>query len=88
MRDSLFDLAMNRARAYLLHGYPNYNSWDDEAKLEQRLHAWYLKTRFAYRIPLSNIVAKLPSYPKDGELYLWQGGENGDWSLAQKILYT
>lgn len=81
MRDSLFDLAMNRARAYLLQ-----RGWsDDEKVLEQRLHAWYLKTRFAYRIPLASIVNKLPSYPQDGKRYLWQGGISGNWSLAENI---
>jgi hypothetical protein len=72
-RNTLFDLAVNRSLSYAksmgleLH---------DKEKLAQGLELWYLKTRFAYRISLADIITALQTYPSQG---LWQGGKDGLW---------
>ena len=72
-RDALFDLAINRALSYALRlGLP----LEDDGALYGGLELWYLKTRFAYRIPLDDVVATLRSYPGKGS---WQGGAKGSW---------
>ena len=72
-RDALFDLAVNRALSYALRlGLP----LEDDKALYGGLELWYLKTRFAYRIPLDDVVATLQSYPGKGS---WQGGQEGSW---------
>jgi len=76
-RDTLFDLAVNRALSYALRlGVV----LDDAGVLRNGLELWYLKTRFAYRIPLDEVVATLESYP--GEDSSWQGGKSGSWQKA------
>lgn len=73
-RDALFDLAVNRALTYArrldLLGR-------DPRALRMGLEPWYLKTRFAYRIPLEEVLACLSSYP--GHVHHWQGGVRGGW---------
>ena len=72
-RDALFDLAINRALSYALRlGLP----LEDSRALYGGLELWYLKTRFAYRIPLDDVVATLQNYPGEG---FWQGGREGSW---------
>ena len=73
-RDALFDLAVNRSLIYaerlgMLHR--------GEARLAEGLELWYLKTRFAYRVPLDVVVAVLQTHP-GGEQY-WIGGMHGRW---------
>ena len=73
-RDALFDLAVNRSLEYAARlGFLA----EGEAALRGGLELWYLKTRFAYRIPLEVVVRVLQTYP-GGEHY-WSGGEAGGW---------
>ena len=73
-RNKLFDLAVNRALSYAHRlGVP----FDDTEVLRSGLELWYLKTRFAYRIPLEEVVATLQTYPGEGSS--WQGGKEGAW---------
>ena len=72
-RDALFDLAVNRALSYARRLNVQLN---DAVALRSGLELWYLKTRFAYRIPLAEVVATLQSYPGEGT---WQGGRSGNW---------
>lgn len=67
---------MNRALAYArrtgaLEGRP------DALALQRDLELWYLRTRFAYRVPLEQVVAALLRCPP-GEVH-WRGGPQGDW---------
>ena len=79
-RPELFDAAINKAHTYALRlGLP----LDDPDKLRGGLELWYLKTRFAYRIPLETLIEPLLAAPRGvGEHYLWQGGPNGSWKAA------
>jgi hypothetical protein len=71
---ALFDLAVNRARRYAEGvGLPLC----DAGALSRGLEVWYLKTRFAYRVPLAAVVAALLTCP--GEGYTWRGGPEGGW---------
>lgn len=92
-RAALFNLAINRAYLYL----SSSKGWSDDATLvQQRLEPWYLKTRFAYRIPLDNIVQCLLRYPRDTHeardthkaphkvSYRWQGGAQGAWHKKKR----
>lgn len=72
-RDALFDLAVNRALSYAQRLNIPLNNAEI---LRSGLELWYLKTRFAYRIPLEEVVATLQSYPGEGA---WQGGRSGGW---------
>ncbi len=72
-RDALFDLAINRSLAYVKTLGVNTS---DEDELKKGLEVWYLKTRFAYRISLADIVEVLRKYPGSGE---WSGGKDGIW---------
>lgn len=73
-RDALFDLAVNRALTYARRlGV----ALDDAAALQAGLELWYLKTRFAYRIPLEEVVVALQTNP--GGSYFWRGGHAGGW---------
>lgn len=73
-RPGLYDAAVNRALVYALRlGLPP----SDPGKLRVGLELWYLKTRFAYRIPLETVVATLQSHP-GGDCH-WQGGRTGSW---------
>jgi hypothetical protein len=72
-RDALFDLAVERALAYVQSINRSTQSKED---LKKNLEVWYLKTRFAYRIPLDNIIEVLHRYPGQGK---WLGGKSGSW---------
>ncbi len=75
-RDALFDLAVNRSLVYAerlgLH---------QSEELTGGLELWYLKTRFAYRVPLQTVVEVLQTYP-GGEHY-WVGGADGGWQKGR-----
>lgn len=72
-REALFELAVARALAYAQGlGLP----LADPAALQRGLTPWYLKTRFAYRVPLEGVVAALTRYPGAGR---WRGGPDGCW---------
>ena len=82
-RDALFDLAINRALTYALRlGV----ALEDAEALHTGLELWYLKTRFAYRIPLEEVVGALRTYPdthsSSGE-HFWRGGLAGGWHAGQ-----
>lgn len=64
---ALFDLAVNRA-ALVLRGLGRADA----------LAAWHARTRFARRIPLSQIRAALAEKPAEGEWH-WAGGQAGGW---------
>jgi hypothetical protein len=73
-RDALFDAAVNKALAYALRlGLP----LDDPERLRGGLELWYLKTRFAYRVPLDEVVAALSR--ATGAHSSWKGGAAGRW---------
>jgi hypothetical protein len=75
-RDALFDAAVNRALEYAHRlGTP----LDERGALQRGLELWYLKTRFAYRIPLEAVVNALQRYPKAESAYVWRGGKDGNW---------
>lgn len=79
-RDALFDLAVNRALVYaqrlgLMRPSPQ------ASRLQDGLSAWYLRTRFAYRIPLQEVIARLEHYP--GEGHYWTGGPDGAWAAGE-----
>jgi hypothetical protein len=72
-RDSLFDLAIERSLSYA----KSLNiSMQNKEEVKKYLEVWYLKTRFAYRIPLDDIVEVLQRYPGQGT---WSGGKDGSW---------
>ncbi len=76
-RDPLFDLAVTRALSYA----SRLGILDAEAnKLRADLEPWYLKTRFAYRIPLEELISALRTYPGGG--YVWRGGKAGGWEVG------
>ncbi len=82
-REALFDLAVNRALTYAQRlGV----ALDDAEALRAGLELWYLKTRFAYRIPLKEVVGALQSYPdthsSSGDCF-WRGGRRGSWHAGQ-----
>ncbi len=80
-RHALFDLALARALSYATR-LAFIDKGLSSKLLYDRLELWYLKTRFAYRIPLEEIVVILQSYPNDGSV--WQGGKNGHWQKAEE----
>ena len=61
--DALFNLAVNRAAL---------------ATRGSTLESWHARTRFARRIPLSDIKKALTTKPNRGDWH-WQGGPNGEW---------
>jgi hypothetical protein len=73
-RNALFDLAVARSLEYAQRLKLNLDNPDE---LQKGLELWYLKTRFAYRISLPEIVHVLHSYP--GNNTVWQGGKKGHW---------
>ena len=78
-RDALFDAAVNRAHTYAKRlGVPV----DAREKLRAGLELWYLKTRFAYRIPLGDVLDALERHPAVDEPYTWVGGREGAWQPA------
>jgi hypothetical protein len=72
-RDTLFDLAVNRALGYA-QGLKI--SLKNKEELKKGLEVWYLKTRFAYRVALDDIINVLATYPGEGS---WVGGKAGAW---------
>ncbi len=81
-RTELFDAAVNRALVYALRlGLPLSDREKDREKLRGGLELWYLKTRFAYRIPLETVVATLQDHP--GGDHYWRGGKTGSWVADQ-----
>lgn len=75
-RDDLFDLAMNRALTYARRTRALERTREPRA-LARQLELWVLRTRFAYRIPLEEVAARLATAP-DGEVH-WAGGPDGGW---------
>ncbi len=77
-RSALFDLAIERALSYSkklgLIGAK-------EIKRIDELEIWYLKTRFAYRIPFYDIQNVLKTCPNDQAV--WRGGKNGKWVVTK-----
>ena len=63
-REPLFNLAVTRALTYAERtGIIKYQN--DTSALEKALQPWYLKTRFAYRIPLKEIVKAMQDSEKN-----------------------
>lgn len=59
-RAELFSLALDRATTYLERLRPHWREQGMTAEeLTALLELWYLRTRFAYRVPLSEVVAAL-----------------------------
>lgn len=78
-RDTLFDQAVNRSARYLdaLGPLP---AGAGAAQVRARVELWYLKTRFAYRVPLAEVVAALVERPAGAAS--WSGGRGGQWEDA------
>jgi hypothetical protein len=75
-RPELFDMAVNRAIGYA-ERLGALEGTRDRKVLHDVLELWYLKTRFAYRIPLDEVVEVLMGYPGGG--HHWEGGKDGGW---------
>lgn len=75
-RADLFDLAMNRALTYARRTRALERARAPRA-LARELELWALRTRFAYRVPLEEVAARLLAAP-DGEVH-WAGGPDGGW---------
>ena len=67
--EALFDLAVNRAAAFVRGAKPS----DFAAALAE----WHARTRFARRVPLPDVLVRLNRKPP-GEWH-WAGGPNGEW---------
>ncbi len=67
---AVFDLAVNRA-ANTLRGLPH-------AGQQAELARWHARTRFARRVPLSEVWRCLALRPSTGVLH-WEGGPQGQW---------
>ncbi len=75
-RDELFDLAVNKAAEYVSRlGLAS----DDPDRVRLGLEVWYLKTRFAYRVPLDEVAAAVARRPI-GPGSVWAGGRGGAWT--------
>lgn len=75
-RSELFDVAVTRALSYA----EKLGALEGERSpklLHDVLEVWYLKTRFAYRVPLDQVIEVLMSYPGPG--HHWAGGRGGSW---------
>jgi hypothetical protein len=75
-RDALFDLAMTRALAYARRTRALERA-PDAAGLRRELELWALRTRFASRVDLDAVAARLLDAPP-GEVH-WRGGPDGGW---------
>lgn len=69
--DAVFDLAINRAAAFVRG-----------AGAQGRLADWHAKTRFAARVDLERIAAVVETIPKDGAWH-WAGGSDGAWQRGK-----
>lgn len=80
-RSELFDLAIERADTYLSRLRPGWELTEpNAAELAATIELWYLRTRFAYRVPLEEVVATLLSKPAVDAV--WHGGPSGGWSAT------
>lgn len=75
-RRDLFDLAVNRAAEYA-DRLGLLRPGADAASLHGGLELWYLRTRFAYRVPLDAVIEALRTRP--GPDSAWEGGPGGGW---------
>ena len=73
-REELFDLAVARALGYATRTGPLP---DTHEEMHAALEVWYLKTRFAYRVPLDDLIGALLAWPGAGTA--WRGGRGGSW---------
>jgi hypothetical protein len=77
---ALFELAVNRAATTLLGlgllgpGTPAPESRQAQAALQE----WHARTRFARRVPLSEVSRCLDLRPAEGDWH-WVGGQEGRW---------
>ncbi|HZX00567.1 MAG TPA: hypothetical protein VFF10_10930 [Trueperaceae bacterium] len=77
-RDVLFDLAVNKAAEYAARlGIPA----GDPERTRLGLEVWYLKTRFAYRVPLYEVAEAVSRRPESADA-AWTGGRSGSWGVA------
>jgi hypothetical protein len=72
-RSRLFDLAVNRAAEATVR----LGAAQRPDDLRLALEVWYLKTRFANRVPFDALLAAVASRPA-GAVH-WTGGETGGW---------
>jgi len=77
--DALFDLAVARADSYLRRARRPAST--DPADLRRALETWALKTRFAARLDLDEIVRALAARPPSSGAR-WRGGRGGGWAPA------
>lgn len=75
-RDALFDLAVNRAAEYALRlGVLGEGARTET--LATSLELWFLRTRFASRVPFDPIAEALQAWV--GRDHRWSGGPGGAW---------
>lgn len=72
-RRALFDLAVNRAAEVAARVAPGGGA----AARRTALEVWYLRTRFASRVPFEAVLRAVAARP-EGEAH-WRGGEGGGW---------
>ncbi|CAN5665784.1 hypothetical protein BH23DEI1_BH23DEI1_10430 [soil metagenome] len=78
-RSALFDLAVERAATYVDRA--RVHDAHDRGALHRALEVWYLKTRFAPRVPLDGVAEALMTRPADDSAsWRWHGGPDGRWT--------
>ena len=76
---ALFELAVNRAATTLLGlGLLGSAASLHSQQAQAALQEWHARTRFASRVPLSEVVRCLDGRPAHGEWH-WAGGPEGGW---------
>lgn len=72
-RALLFDLAVNRAAGVAAR----LGAGEDGGARRRALEVWYLKTRFASRVPFEQLLTAVERRPP-GPVH-WEGGPAGGW---------
>lgn len=73
-------MAVSRALAYS-ERLGGLDGERNRSALRDLLELWYLKTRFAYRVPLEQVVEVIMGYPGSG--HYWRGGREGSWTKGE-----
>jgi hypothetical protein len=82
--EAIFDLAINRASTTLLGlGLLGLGLHDPATQqATAALAEWHARTRFARRVPLSQVIERLKLRPQLGEWH-WVGGPEGGWKAGR-----
>ena len=81
---AIFELAVNRAATTLLGLglMESVTSGMESRQAQAALQEWHARTRFARRVPLSEVVRCLSLRPAQGNWH-WTGGEEGGWAQGR-----